>query len=46
MLGMLWNKTKPVFVLALPVKTVVAAINASILIIHVIFLGVQLGVQF
>lgn len=29
-----------------PIKTVVAAINASILIIHVIFLGVQFGVQF
>lgn len=29
-----------------PIKTVVAAINASILIIHVIFLDVQFGVQF
>lgn len=41
-----WIQTNSVFVLAWPVKTVVAAINASILIIHVIFLDVQLGVQF
>lgn len=29
-----------------PIETVMAAINASILIIHVIFLHVQFGVQF
>lgn len=40
-----WHKTKPVFVLARPIKTVVAAISTSILIIHAIFLGVQLCVQ-
>jgi len=41
-----WIQTKPVFILAWPVKTMVAAINTSILIILVIFLGVEPAVQF
>lgn len=41
-----WHKTKPVFVLAWPIETMVAAISTSLVSSHEIFLGVQLRIQF